>query len=235
MLEVENISVRYGQRNAVRKLSLKVAVGEIVTLVGANGAGKTTTLKAISGILPLNEGTVRFEGQNLNGIEPHRVVEAGIAHVPEGRMMFADMTAYEHLELGALRAPSNGRTFAQALDWVYGIFPILKERHDQKAGTMSGGQQQMLAIARGLMAQPKLLMLDEPSLGLAPIMVDQLADAIRSVHANGMSILLVEQRIDMALRLADRGYVLEQGQVVIEDTANNLLNDPKVQAAYLGT
>lgn len=234
MLEVKGISVKYGRREAVRQVSLNVQDGEIVTLVGANGAGKTTTLRAISGILPIWQGEIRFQGQPISGIEPHRVMERGVVHVPEGRLMFPDMTVEEHLDLGTLRAPNRGRDAKRTLDWLYSLFPILKERRLQKAGTMSGGQQQMLAIARGLMAQPRLLMLDEPSLGLAPIMVDQLADAIVDVHKQGVSILLVEQRVDLALQLANRGYVLESGSVVLENTSKALLRDPKVKAAYLG-
>nr|WP_144291641.1 ABC transporter ATP-binding protein [Rhodoligotrophos appendicifer] len=216
-------------------MSLKVAEKEVVTLVGSNGAGKTTALKTISGLLRPTAGSISFDGKRIDTMQPHEIIAHGVVQVPEGRLLFSDMTVYEHIELGATRAKDKTRSFADRVEWIYSMFPILKERGDQKAGTLSGGQQQMLAIARGLMAEPRCLMLDEPSLGLAPIMVDQLADAIRSLHTAGLTILLVEQRIDLALRLANRGYVLETGNIVLEDTADNLLNDPRVKAAYLGT
>jgi len=234
MLKVRGLRVRYGQREAVHGLDFEVRAGEIVTLVGSNGAGKTTTLKAISGVLRVAGGTVEFEGKRIDGLPPHAIIERGIAHVPEGRLLFKDMTVVEHLELGAIRAPRAGASFRERLDRAFELFPILEERRDQRAGTMSGGEQQMLAIARGLMSGPKLLMLDEPSLGLAPIIVDALADAIRSLHKAGIVILLVEQRVDMALLLADRGYVVETGRIVLEDRADALLVNPKVKEAYLG-
>lgn len=235
MLKVDGVKVSYGRREVIHDLSLTVAEKEIVTLVGSNGAGKTTALKTISGLLRPTAGSIEFDGKRIDRMQPHEIIEHGVVQVPEGRLLFADMTVYEHLELGALRAGEKGRSFSQRIDWIYAMFPILKERRDQRAGTMSGGQQQMLAIARGLMAEPRCLMLDEPSLGLAPIMVDQLADAIRSLHEAGLTILLVEQRVDLALRLANRGYVLETGNIVLEDSAGALLNDPRVKAAYLGT
>jgi branched-chain amino acid transport system ATP-binding protein len=179
-------------------------------------------------------GTVEFEGRRIDGLPPHAIIERGVAHVPEGRLLFKDMTVLEHLELGAIRAPRNGAGFKERQEHAFELFPILKERRDQRAGTMSGGEQQMLAIARGLMSGPKLLMLDEPSLGLAPIIVDTLADAIRALHKSGIVILLVEQRVDMALQLADRGYVIETGRIVLEDRAEALLVNPKVKEAYLG-
>ena len=234
MLKLKGLRVRYGQREAVHGLDFEVRAGEIVTLVGSNGAGKTTTLKAISGVLRVAGGTVEFEGKRIDGLAPHAIIERGIAHVPEGRLLFKDMTVVEHLELGAIRAPRTGATFQQRVDRAFELFPILQERRDQRAGTMSGGEQQMLAIARGLMSGPKMLMLDEPSLGLAPIIVDTLADAIRSLHKAGIVILLVEQRVDMALQLADRGYVVETGRIVLEDRADALLVNPKVKEAYLG-
>ncbi|WP_137392379.1 ABC transporter ATP-binding protein [Rhodoligotrophos defluvii] len=235
MLEVHGITVRYGRREVIHGISLNVAEKEVVTLVGSNGAGKTTALKTISGLLRPTAGSISFDGRRIDTMEPHEIIAHGVVQVPEGRLLFADMTVYEHIELGALRARNATRSFADRLEWIYAMFPILKERRDQKAGTLSGGQQQMLAIARGLMAEPRCLMLDEPSLGLAPIMVDQLADAIRSLHEAGLTILLVEQRVDLALRLAQRGYVLETGNIVLEDTAENLLNDTRVKSAYLGT
>ncbi|PHP65290.1 branched-chain amino acid ABC transporter ATP-binding protein [Zhengella mangrovi] len=234
MLEISDIVVRYGRREVIHDLSLTVAEGEAVTLVGSNGAGKTTTLKTISGMLRPVSGTISFDGQRIDRMEPHDIIALGVVQVPEGRLLFPDMTVYEHIELGAARARTDGLTFAQRVEWVHDLFPILLERRDQKAGTMSGGQQQMLAIARGLMANPRCLMLDEPSLGLAPIMVDLLEDTIRSLNETGMTVLLVEQRVDLALRLAKRGYVLETGKVVLEDAAASLLNDPRVKTAYLG-
>lgn len=234
MLKVEGLSVRYGHREAVHDVSLTVEDGEIVTLVGSNGAGKTTTLKAISCLLKASGGTISFDGERIDRLAPHQVIERGVVHVPEGRLLFPDMTVLEHLELGALRGRAGGLGFAERLNWVYELFPVLTERRAQKAGTMSGGQQQMVAIARGLMANPKCLMLDEPSLGLAPIMVDTLADTIKSLHAGGITILLVEQRVDLALRLADRAYVLETGRVVMQEAAHTLLADPRIKTAYLG-
>ncbi len=234
MLKVENLKVRYGHREAVHSVSLTVADGEIVTLVGSNGAGKTTTLKAISGLLRASGGTITFNGERIDHLAPHQIIERGLVHVPEGRKLFADMTVLEHLELGALRGRPGSTGFNERLRWVYELFPILAERRTQKAGTMSGGQQQLVAIARGLMANPKCLMLDEPTLGLAPIIVDQLADTIKQLHGTGITILLVEQRVDLALRLADRAYVLETGRVVMEDAAHTLAADPRVKSAYLG-
>lgn len=234
MLEVKDIVVRYGRREVIHGMSLTVADGEVVTLVGSNGAGKTTTLKSISGLLRPVSGSIVFDGERIDTMQPHDIIARGVVQVPEGRLLFPDMTVGEHIELGGVRARSGGRTYAERVDWVHGMFPILLERRDQKAGTLSGGQQQMLAIARGLMANPRCLMLDEPSLGLAPIMVDLLADTIRSLHEAGITILLVEQRVDLALRLAHRGYVLETGRVVLEERADILLEDPRVKAAYLG-
>ena len=234
MLKVKGLRIRYGQREAVHGLDFEVRAGEIVTLVGSNGAGKTTTLKAISGVLRIVGGTVEFEGRRIDGLPPHAIIERGVAHVPEGRLLFKDMTVLEHLELGAIRAPRNGAGFKERQERAFELFPILKERRDQRAGTMSGGEQQMLVIGRALMAKPRLLLLDEPSLGLAPIIVDTLADAIRALHKSGIVILLVEQRVDMALQLADRGYVIETGRIVLEDRAEALLVNPKVKEAYLG-
>jgi branched-chain amino acid transport system ATP-binding protein len=234
VLEVKDIVVRYGRREAIHGLSLSVADGEVVTLVGSNGAGKTTTLKSISGLLRPVTGSIVFDGERIDTMQPHDIIARGVVQVPEGRLLFPDMSVGEHIELGGVRARSGGRTYSERVDWVHEMFPILLERRDQRAGTLSGGQQQMLAIARGLMANPRCLMLDEPSLGLAPIMVDLLADTIRSLHEAGITILLVEQRVDLALRLAHRGYVLETGRVVLEEKAEVLLEDPRVKAAYLG-
>jgi branched-chain amino acid transport system ATP-binding protein len=234
VLELNDIVVRYGRREVIHGLSMKVGAGEVVTLVGSNGAGKTTTLKTISGLLRPVSGTITFAGERIDTAQPHEIIARGVVHVPEGRLLFPDMTVREHIELGGIRAHVGGRSHPERVDWVHELFPILQERRDQKAGTLSGGQQQMLAIARGLMANPRCLMLDEPSLGLAPIMVDLLADTIRNLHEAGITILLVEQRVDLALRLAHRGYVLETGRIVIEDSADVLLQDPRVKAAYLG-
>jgi branched-chain amino acid transport system ATP-binding protein len=234
MLEVSNLDFRYHRHEVLHRVSLEVREGEIVTLVGSNGAGKTTLLKAISGLVRPSGGTIRWAGERIDRAAPHRIIERGLIHVPEGRLLFPAMTVMEHLELGAIRASRAGRTYLERLDWVFALFPILAERRQQKAGTLSGGQQQMVAIGRALMANPRCLMLDEPSLGLAPIMVDTLADIITTLHGEGLTILIVEQRIDLALRLAERGYVMETGRIVIEDSAKALLDDPRVRQAYLG-
>jgi branched-chain amino acid transport system ATP-binding protein len=234
MLELQDLSVAYGHRVALQGISLTVGAGEIVTLVGGNGAGKSTTLKTISGLLRPRSGQIVFEGQRIDALAPHQILALGLAHVPEGRLLFKDMSVWEHLELGALRAPEQGAPFEQTLEWVLGLFPILRERRDQKAGTLSGGQQQMLAIARGLMSRPRLLMLDEPSLGLAPIVVDTLADIIVQLNAGGMAVLLVEQRVDLALRISQRAYVLETGRIVMQGASQEVMQDPAIKSAYLG-
>jgi branched-chain amino acid transport system ATP-binding protein len=233
MLELVGIDVRYGHKRALEGVSMRVDKGEIVTLIGSNGAGKTTALKTMSGLIRPAAGEIRFEGERIDRLPPHRIIERGLVQVPEGRLLFPDMTVMEHLDLGAHRARSD-QPMAKRLDGVLSLFPILSERRAQKAGTLSGGQQQMLAIGRALMAAPRFLMLDEPSLGLAPVMVDLLADAIRTMHASGITILVVEQRVDLALSLADRGYVLETGRIVIEDSAERLLSDTRIKSAYLG-
>ncbi len=232
MLELANVHVRYGHKQALRGISMTVAKGEIVTLVGSNGAGKTTALKTISGLLRPASGELRFDGQRIDRQPPHKIIEQGLVQVPEGRLLFPEMTVLEHLDLGGHRTRDGGT--ARRRDEIMDLFPILAERRSQKAGTLSGGQQQMLAIGRALMAAPRFLMLDEPSLGLAPVLVDILTDAIRSLHERGITLLLVEQRVDLALRLADRGYVLETGSIVLENDAASLLADPGVKAAYLG-
>jgi branched-chain amino acid transport system ATP-binding protein len=234
MLELTGVSVHYGRVRALTEVAIEVRRGEMVTLVGANGAGKTTALKTISGLLRPSAGQVRFDGQRIDGVASHRIVSLGVAHIPEGRQLFPDMTVMEHLELGALRARDDRRTLRERVAWVFGLFPILQERQWQLAGTLSGGEQQMLAIGRGLMSAPTLLMLDEPSLGLAPLVVDTLADVIRSLHQEGLTILLVEQNVHLALELADRGYVLETGRVILADRAGDLLENPLVKQAYLG-
>jgi branched-chain amino acid transport system ATP-binding protein len=234
MLELRQVSIHYGKRQAVSEVSLQVKAGEIVTLVGGNGAGKTTTLKAISGLLPLTGGEIWWDGERIDGLGSHQILAKGVAHVPEGRLLFKDMTVLAHLQLGNLRSPLGAQGLADSLQQMFKLFPILEERQQQLAGTLSGGQQQMLAIARGLMAKPRLLMLDEPSLGLAPIVVDTLADIIRLLNSQGMSILLVEQRVDLALQLAQRAYVMETGRITLSGDAADLRSNPEVRQAYLG-
>ena len=234
MLELRQVSIQYGKRQAVSEVRLQVQAGEIVTLVGGNGAGKTTTLKAISGLLPLSGGEIWWDGERIDGLGSHQILAKGVAHVPEGRLLFKDMTVLAHLQLGNLRSPLGAQGLRDSLQQMFKLFPILEERQQQLAGTLSGGQQQMLAIARGLMARPRLLMLDEPSLGLAPIVVDTLADIIRLLHSQGMSILLVEQRVDLALQLAQRAYVMETGRITLSGDAADLRSNPEVRQAYLG-
>jgi len=234
MLEIADLRFRYGRHEVLHDVSLQVREGEIVTLIGSNGAGKTTLLKVVSGLQRASGGTIVWDGERIDRAAPHHIIARGLVHVPEGRLLFPAMTVVEHLELGALRASPSGRSYAERLDWVFGLFPVLSERRHQKAGALSGGQQQMVAIGRGLMANPRCLALDEPSLGLAPIMVDTLADIVTTLHREGLTILIVEQRVDLALRLAGRGYVMEMGRIVIADSAEALLGDPRVKEAYLG-
>ena len=232
ILKVDDINVWYGSIHAIKGVSFEVHEGEIVTLIGANGAGKSTTLNTISGLLHSKTGSVTFQGKNLAKIPPHKVVEQGLAQVPEGRRVFLQMTVKENLEMGAYTMPAGG---VQAdLEMVYDLFPRLKERYRQVAGTLSGGEQQMLAMGRALMSHPKLLMLDEPSMGLAPILVEQIFEIIRNLHQNGSTILLVEQNAQAALSIADRGYVLETGKIVTTGTGAELLSSPAIKKAYLG-
>ena len=233
MFEVKEIDVFYGDAQALYGLSLQVREGEVVTLVGANGAGKTTTLRAISGLLPVARGEIAFEGRTLLGVPAHRRAELGIALVPEGRELWPQLTVRENLELGAYGKAAR-RHLSGSLERVYELFPVVKERSRQVAGSMSGGEQQMVAIARALMTRPRLLMLDEPSLGLAPVVVSQVFDTIRRLHAEGTTILLVEQNLKKALEMADRGYVVETGSISIEGAAADLLADPTIRSAYLG-
>lgn len=233
LLRVDGIEVGYGDLVAVRGASLEVRSGEIVCLIGSNGAGKTTTLRAISGILPLRRGTVEFEGRRLTGLPPHEVVARGIAHVPEGRQLFPSMTVLENLELGARTRASRAR-MAETLEWVFLLFPRLRERQRQLAGTLSGGEQQMVAIGRGLMARPRLLMLDEPSLGLAPLLVKAIFETLVQINREGTTILLVEQNVLRALQLSHRGYVLENGQIVLEGSRETLQASGYIKQAYLG-
>jgi len=233
MLEIDNIDVHYGGIHALRGVSLKVEQGEIVTLIGANGAGKTTTLRAISGLIKPSKGTVRFNGQLITGVAPHVIVGRGLVMAPEGRGIFANMTVEENLEIGAfLRRDKAG--IQKDKDHALSLFPRIKERLAQNAGTLSGGEQQMLAIARALMSRPKLLLLDEPSLGLAPQIVALIFKIVRMIAAEGTTILLVEQNAFQALGVAKRAYVLEVGTIVIEGPAKQLASDDKIRKAYLG-
>jgi branched-chain amino acid transport system ATP-binding protein len=233
MLTLSGVTTGYGSVNALTGVGLWVGEGEAVALLGANGAGKSTTLRAISGLMRLKSGAITFGGVNLGALPPYRIAELGIAHVPEGRQVFPEMTVKENLEMGAyIRRARAGR--GRTMDLVFGIFPVLAERRGQLAGTLSGGEQQMLAVGRGLMLQPRLLMLDEPSLGLAPVVADATFEKIEEIHALGMAILLVEQNVSRALALARRAYVLESGRMVMHGTSAELTDNKQVQAAYLG-
>ena len=232
LLEVNNINVYYGAIHAIKDISFSVAEGEIVTLIGANGAGKSTTLQTISGLLRSKTGDIQFDGKPIHHMAPHAMVKEGLAHVPEGRRVFQQMTVEENLEMGAFTQP--GPAVAPALEQVYEQVPRLKERRSQVAGTLSGGEQQMLAMGRALMSRPKLLMLDEPSMGLAPILVEQIFDIIQSLHKAGTTILLVEQNAQMALSVADRAYVLETGHITLSGTGAELAESDQVKKAYLG-
>ena len=233
MLNIEGLECRYGNVAAVRDLSLEVRKGELISLIGANGAGKTTTLKAISGVLAPSAGRIVFEGEDITRASARRVLELGIAHCPEGRRMFPYMTVRENLEMGCyLRRDKAG--IEADMRRLFERFPILGERSTQAAGTLSGGEQQMLAISRALMSRPKLVMFDEPSLGLAPNIVERMFDIIRQIRAEGMTVIMVEQNAAAALELSDRSYVLEQGRVSITGTGEALRNDPQVKQAYLG-
>jgi branched-chain amino acid transport system ATP-binding protein len=233
MLEVDGLIARYGRITALGGISLHVDEGEIVTLIGANGAGKTTSLRAISGLVRPAAGTIRFEGRDLHGMAPNAIVRLGIGHAPEGRRVFPRMTVRENLELGAYTRTGNAEIAAD-LEAVLATFPRLQERLEQKAGTMSGGEQQMLAIGRAMMARPRLLLLDEPSLGLSPLFVQTIFGVIRSINERGTTVLLIEQNAHQALAVASRGYVLETGRVAFEGTSAELLASPEVRAAYLG-
>ena len=233
LLEVRDIRTRYGSIEALKGISLTVDAGEVVTLIGSNGAGKTTTLRSISGLTPASAGTITFGGEEITHVPAHEIVSHGIALAPEGRHCFSRMTVRENLELGAHRR--RGPEITEDFNQVYELFPLLKERDRQKAGTMSGGEQQMLAIGRALMARPKLLMLDEPSLGIAPNLVQRIYQTIGEINSSGVAILLVEQNANYALDAASRGYVLETGRVVLANDSASLRDDPEVQNAYLGT
>lgn len=233
MLELKKVNTFYGVIQALHDVSLHIDDGEIVTLIGANGAGKSTTLMTISGINHPRSGQVLWNGEPIQNLSPDKIVKLGISQVPEGRMIFPDLSVRENLDLGAfLRRDRAG--IAHDLEYVFSLFPILKKRIGQTAGTLSGGEQQMLALGRAIMARPKLLLLDEPSLGLAPIIIQQIFDIIKKINEAGTTVFLVEQNANQALQLADRGYVMENGVVIMEDSASNLLASPRVQKAYLG-
>ena len=233
LLEIENLHVRYGNVEALHGVSLSVRQGEIVTLLGANGAGKTTTLSAISGLLRPAGGEIRFEGRPIHRTPAHRLVGMGIAQAPEGRRIFGTLTVQENLNLGAFTQIDRPK-ITETLRWIHELFPVLAQRRDQLAGTLSGGEQQMLAIGRALMAQPRILLLDEPSLGLAPLLVKAIFQTLWEINTAGVTIVLVEQNARAALKLAHRGYVMEVGRIVLEDRAEALLANPEVCSAYLG-
>jgi branched-chain amino acid transport system ATP-binding protein len=234
-LEIKDLHVHYGKIEAIKGISVSVNKGEIVTLIGANGAGKTTTLKTISGLRPLSSGSILFDGEDISKLPAHERVHLGISQVPEGRGIFPGMTVLENLEMGKYHLKMRAAEISEDLEKIYGLFPRLKERVTQTGGTLSGGEQQMLAIGRALMARPKVLLLDEPSMGLAPQMIANIFRIITEINKTGVTILLVEQNAQQALQRADRAYVLETGNVTKEAKASDLLNDPDVKAAYLGT
>ena len=233
MLTVEKLNVYYGMIHALKDVSFQVKEGEIVALIGANGAGKTTTLQTVSGMLPSKFGSIRFEDHDITRMPSHRIVQLGISHVPEGRRMFSDLTVYENLRMGAYTRKNKSEIDA-TLSMVYERFPRLKERARQLAGTLSGGEQQMLAMGRALMSNPRLLLMDEPSMGLSPLLVSEIFDIIQQISKQGVTILLVEQNAKKALSIADRAYVLETGSIVMEDDAQALLNNEAIKKAYLG-
>jgi branched-chain amino acid transport system ATP-binding protein len=234
LLEVSDLHTFYGNIEALKGISLEVEDGEIVTLIGSNGAGKSTTLRSISGLTPPREGSIRFDGQEIGETPPQDIVRLGISQSPEGRKIFPRMTVRENLELGAYLRRDGAAAVARDLDRVFDLFPRLKERERQKAGTMSGGEQQMLAIGRAMMADPKLLLLDEPSMGLAPVLVERIYETVAEINKQGTTILLVEQNANFALEVSARGYVLETGEIALSDSSEALRTNPDVQRAYLG-
>lgn len=233
MLAIENLNVRYGAVDALKGISLHVAQGEVVTLIGGNGAGKSTLMRAIAGLVRVASGSISFEGKDITGIRPHDCVRIGIGHSPEGRLVFGDQSVRDNIKLGAY-ARTDASDIEADIEKYFDLFPRLRERHDQLAGTLSGGEQQMLAIARALMSRPKLLLLDEPSLGLAPLIVREVFAIIKRLQSEGMTILLVEQMANLALGVANRAYVIETGLITLEGTGAELLSDPRVRSAYLG-
>jgi branched-chain amino acid transport system ATP-binding protein len=232
LLELDNIHTYYGHIHALKGISITVNEGEVVTLIGANGAGKSTTLRTISGMAKPRHGTVKFDGKMINNLPPHQLTRMGVGHVPEGRRIFPTLSVRENLEMGAFTVPSG--EVQKRIDETFVLFPRIKERLDQMGGTLSGGEQQMLAMARGLVLEPRILLLDEPSMGLAPILVEGIFDIIRTLHKRGTTILLVEQNARMALQVADRGYVLQSGKIVLADDAKVLQESEMVRKAYLG-
>ena len=234
MLQIRDLYVNYGAISALHGISIDVAQGSIVTLIGANGAGKSTTLHAISGITKVSRGSICFDGEDITALPPHRIVERGLCQVPEGRMVFSNLTVMENLLMGAYRRKDR-KAFGADLDYIFGIFPRLKERRKQSAGTLSGGEQQMLAIGRALMSKPRCLMLDEPSLGIAPLLVKTIFEKIVEVNKNlGITVLLVEQNANLALEISQFGYVLETGRIILTDASAKLREDPQVKECYLG-
>ena len=233
MLEVRDLEVNYGSINAIKKISFDVNEGEVIALIGANGAGTTTTLHTITGLLKAKSGSVKFEGKELLKTPPHKIVEMGMAHVPEGRRIFQQLTVYKNLTLGAFTRKDKA-SIDETLRMVYGKFPRLEERKKQVAGTLSGGEQQMLAMGRALMSKPKIVLMDEPSMGLSPLFVSEVFKIIEEIRASGTTVLLVEQNAKKALEIADRAYVLETGRIVLSGDAKDLLNDDSVKKAYLG-
>lgn len=233
MLEVKDIEVYYGMIQALKGISFEVNEGEVIALIGANGAGKTTTLHTITGLLSPKKGSVLFEGQDITKVPAHKIVSLGMAHVPEGRRVFAELSVYQNLKMGAYTRKDKDE-IAKTLEMVYKRFPRLEERKNQLAGTLSGGEQQMLAMGRALMSHPKIIVMDEPSMGLSPILVNEIFDIIKEVSASGTTVLLVEQNAKKALSIADRTYVLETGKIVLEGDAKELMNDDSIKKAYLG-
>lgn len=233
MLEVSNLKVNYGMIQAIKGISFKVEEGEIIALIGANGAGKTTTLHTVSGLLKAREGSILFNGKELTKTQSHKIVEMGMAHVPEGRRIFQQLTVYENLILGAYTR-SDKKEIAENLEMIYKRFPRLEERKKQIAGTLSGGEQQMLAMGRALMSNPKIVLMDEPSMGLSPLLVSEIFDIIQSINKSGTTVLLVEQNAKKALSIANRAYVLETGKIVLEGDAKELMNNDQIKKAYLG-
>ena len=233
MLKIKGLQVNYGGIQAVKGVDMEVAQGELVTLIGANGAGKTTTMKAITGLKPYSAGDIEYNGQSIKGVPPHELLKRGLAMVPEGRGIFARMSIVENMQMGAyLRNDTDG--IKKDVERMFGFFPRLRERASQLAGTLSGGEQQMLAMARAVLSKPKLLLLDEPSMGLSPIMVEKIFEVVREISKEGITVLLVEQNARLALQAADRGYVMDSGAVTMSGNAKDMLDDPKVRAAYLG-
>ncbi|MBC3879292.1 ABC transporter ATP-binding protein [Undibacterium sp. FT79W] len=233
ILSIQNLSVSYGHIRAVKNIQLELNAGEITALVGANGAGKSTSLLAVSGLIKTNAGKILFEGEDLTTLSPHQIVQKGVVQVAEGRAILTTLTVQENLDLGAYTRKDKAQ-ISQDLDYVFHLFPVLKNRASGLAGNLSGGEQQMLAIGRALMAKPKVLLLDEPSMGLAPLMVQEIFRVLKEINQTGLTILLVEQNVRQALKIAQRGYVLENGEIVLQDSGQNLLNNPRVIEAYLG-